>query len=298
MWQMMRKMMAGVCFLLWVSQVTAAVSVTDDEGYTVTLSHPAQRIVSLSPHATEMVYAIGAGDRLVAVTSHSDYPEQARALPVVGDFRQIDMERVLALKPDLLVVWSGGSLPPQVEKLRQAGIPVFHSRPERLADIPDNMVRLGVLAGKEAAARQVSRWWLAQLEVLKKRYRDRMPVRVFYQVSDVPLFTLNGKHIVNEVIGLCGGRNVFAGLSVLAPHVSTEAVLAADPEVIVSTRGMGAHDGLAGWRRYTMLSAVRYGNLFAIHPDWLDRPGPRMITGTEMMCKALDEARANRQAAK
>ena len=121
---------------------------------------------------------------------------------------------------------------------------------------------------------------------------------MFYQVSDVPLFTLNGKHIVNEVIGLCGGRNVFAGLSVLAPHVSTEAVLAADPEVIVSTRGMGAHDGLAGWRRYTMLSAVRYGNLFAIHPDWLDRPGPRMITGTEMMCKALDEARANRQAAK
>ena len=179
-----------------------------------------------------------------------------------------------------------------------AGIPVFHSRPERLAAIPDNMVRLGVLAGKEAAARQVSRRWLAQLEVLKKRYRDRMPVRVFYQVSDVPLFTLNGKHIVNEVIGLCGGRNVFAGLSVLAPHVSTEAVLAADPEVIVSTRGMGAHDGLAGWRRYTMLSAVRYGNLFAIHPDCLDRPGPRMITGTEMMCKALDEARANRQAAK
>lgn len=298
MWQMMRKMMTGVFFLLWVSQVMAAVSVTDDEGHTVTLMHPAQRIVSLSPHATEMVYAIGAGDRLVAVTSHSDYPEQARALPVVGDFRQIDMERVLALKPDLLVVWSGGSLPPQVEKLRHAGIPVFHSRPERLADIPDNMVRLGMLAGLEGDARQVSQRWLVQLEILKKRYRDRMPVRVFYQVSDVPLFTLNGKHIVNEVIGLCGGCNVFAGLTVLAPHVSTEAVLATDPEVIVSTRGMGAHDGLAGWRRYTMLSAVRYGNLFALHPDWLDRPGPRMITGTAMMCRALDEARANRQATK
>ncbi len=298
MWQMMRKMMTGVFFLLWVSQVMAAVSVTDDEGHTVTLRHPAQRIVSLSPHATEMVYAIGAGDRLVAVTSHSDYPEQARALPGVGDLRQIDMERVLALKPDLLVAWSGGSLPPQVEKLRQAGSPVCHSRHERLAAIPDNMVRLGMLAGREGEARQVSQRWLAQLEVLRKRYRDRTPVRVFYQVSDVPLFTLNGKHIVNEVIGLCGGRNVFAGLSVLAPHVSTEAVLAADPEVIVSTRGMGAHDGLAGWRRYTMLSAVRYGNLFALHPDWLDRPGPRMITGTEMMCRALDEARANRQAVK
>ena len=297
MWQMMRKMMAGVCFLWWVSQVAAAVSVTDDEGHTVTLPQPAQRIVSLSPHVTEMVYAIGAGDRLVAVTSHSDYPEQARALPVVGDFRQIDMERVLALKPDLLVAWSGGSLAPQVEKLRQAGIPVFHSRPEHLADIPDNMIRLGVLAGREAAARQVSQRWLAQLEILKKRYRDRTPISVFYQVSDVPLFTLNGKHIVNEVIGLCGGRNVFAGLSVVAPHVSTEAVLAADPEAIVSTRGMGV-DGLSAWRRYTMLSAVRYGNLFAIHPDWLDRPGPRMLKGAEMMCKALDEARANRQAAK
>lgn len=281
--------------LFMMANAWAAVSVTDDAGLAVTLSRPARRIVSLSPHATEMVYAAGAGEQLVGVTRFSDYPEEARKVPVVGDFRQVDLERVLALKPDLLLVWSGGNPPKQIAKLKQAGIPVFYSNPRRLGDIPDTMVRLGILTGHEATAGKAADRWKRKLEALKKKYRNRPSLRVFYQVSDVPLFTLNGRHIVNEVIEVCGGRNVFANLSVIAPHVSTEAVLAANPEVIVSTRGMGREGGLSGWKRFKTLDAVRYGNLFRIDPDWLDRPGPRMISGVEMMCEKLDEGRKNRQ---
>lgn len=284
------------CLLLMANAWAAAVSVTDDAGLAVTLSRPARRVVSLSPHATEMIYAAGAGEQLVGVTRFSDYPEAVRAIPVVGDFRQIDLERVLALKPDLLLVWSGGNPPKQIAKLSEAGIPVFYSNPRRLEDIPDNMVRLGILTGHEATARKAAHTWRRKLKELKAQYRNRSSLRVFYQVSDVPLFTLNGRHIVNEIIEVCGGRNVFADLSVIAPHVSTEAVLAANPEVIVSSRGMGTEDGLSGWKRFRTLDAVRYGNLFRIDPDWLDRPGPRMIAGVGMMCKKLDEGRKNRQA--
>ena len=279
--------MRSVCFgafcgLFFMVRVFAAIVVTDDEGKTVSLAQPAQRVVSLSPHATEMLYAIGAAEELVGVTRYSEYPEQAKSLPVVGDFRQIDLEKVLVLKPDLIVV----------------GIAVFYSNPRRLADIPGNMVRLGMLTGHEDQARRVAGQWNGRLDRLKRRYRNRAGLRVFYQVSDVPLFTLNGKQIVSEVIDLCGGKNVFADIPVLAPHVSTEAVLAANPEVIVSTRGMGTENGLSGWRRYKMLDAVRYRNLFHMNPDWLDRSGPRMIQGAEMMCRQLDEARKNRQAAR
>lgn len=143
------------------------------------------------------------------------------------------------LKPDLIVVWSGGNPPKQVGKLERAGIAVFYSNPRRLADIPGNMVRLGMLTGHEDQARKVAGQWNGRLDRLKRRYRNRAGLRVFYQVSDVPLFTLNGKQIVSEVIDLCGGKNVFADIPVLAPHVSTEAVLGANPEVIVSTQGDG-----------------------------------------------------------
>lgn len=184
--------------LFWMANALAAVTVTDDTGRTVRLSKPAQRIISLAPHTTELIYTIGAGSQLAAVTSYSDYPAEAKRLPIVGDFRQIDLERVLAMKPDLLVVWQGGNPQKQLERLKRAGIPVFYSDPRRLSDIPDNMVKLGILTGHEVAARKKAVQWTQAMNRLKKQYGKRSGVRVFYQVSDSPLFTLNGKHIVNE----------------------------------------------------------------------------------------------------
>lgn len=281
--------------LIFAVSALAAVVVTDDEGNTISLPNPVKRVISLSPHTTEMMYAIGAGKTLVGVASHSDYPEGAHSLPIVGDFRQIDLERVLVLKPDLLIVWSGGSSPKQLEKLKQTGIAVFYSNPRHLRDIPDNMERLGILTAHETQASKVSQRWRWRLGNLEKEYRNRVPLKVFYQVSEMPLFTLNGKHIVSEAIGLCGGKNVFADMPVLAPNVSREAVLVAKPDVIISTQGMGTGNGLAGWKAYSMVDAVRYGNLFTIDPDLLNRPGPRMIDGVAMLCSMLDEARKKRQ---
>lgn len=271
----------------------AAVTVTDDTGRTVTLPKPAQRVISLAPNTTELIYYIGAGSQLVAVTSYSDYPAEAKRLPIVGDFRQIDLERVLAMKPDLLVVWQGGNPQKQLERLKKAGIPVFYSDPRRLSDIPDNMVKLGILTGHEAVARKKAGQWVEAIKRLKKQYGKRSTLRVFYQVSDSPLFTLNGKHIVNEAISLCGGTNVFAELSIIAPNVSIESVIAKNPEVIVSSKGLGTSNGLSRWKRFSTVDAVRYGNLFGIHSDWMDRAGPRMLAGTETLCKRLDESRKN-----
>ena len=279
--------------LFWMANALAAVTVTDDTGRTVRLSKPAQRIISLAPHTTELIDTIGAGSQLAAVTSYSDYPAEAKRLPIVGDFRQIDLERVLAMKPDLLVVWQGGNPQKQLERLKRAGIPVFYSDPRRLSDIPDNMVKLGILTGHEVAARKKAVQWTQAMNRLKKQYGKRSGVRVFYQVSDSPLFTLNGKHIVNEAISLCGGTNIFADLSIIAPNVSIESVIAKNPEVIVSSKGLGTSNGLSMWKRFKTVDAVRYGNLFGINSDWMDRAGPRMLAGTEMLCKKLEESRKN-----
>lgn len=281
------------CFLFWTVNALAAVSVKDDLGRTVSLSGPAKRVISLAPHATELIYHVGAGSQLVAVTSYSDYPAEAKKLPIVGDFRQIDLERVLAMKPDLVVVWHGGNPQKQLERLKKAGIPVFYSDPRHLKDIPDNMVKLGILTGHEASARKKAGQWTAGMNRLKKQYGKRQAVRVFYQVSASPIFTLNGSHIVNEAITLCGGKNVFADLSIIAPNVSVESVIAKNPEVIVSSKGLGTDNGLAMWKRFKTVDAVRYGNLFGINSDWMDRAGPRMLAGTEMLCKRLDESRKN-----
>ena len=282
------------CFVFWMTHALAAVTVKDDLGRTVILPAPAHRVISLAPHTTELLYHIGAGQDLVAVSSYSDYPEEARRLPIVGDFRQVDLERVLALKPDLLVVWQGGNPQKQLERLKKVGIPIFYSNPKRLKDIPDNMVKLGILTGHEAEARKKAGRWIQAMNRLRKQYNKRQTVRVFYQVSDSPLFTLNGKHIVNEAIVLCGGKNVFSDMAIIAPNVSVESVIVKNPESIISSKGIGASGGLDMWKRFKMVDAVRYGNLFGINPDWMDRAGPRMLTGTEVLCKRLDESRKNR----
>lgn len=281
------------CILFWMTNGLAAVTAKDDLGRTVTLPEPARRIISLAPHATELIYYIGAGSQLVAVTRYSDFPAEAKKLPIVGDFRQIDLERVLAMKPDLLVVWQGGNPQKQLDRLKKAGIPVFYSDPRHLNDISDNMIRLGVLTGHEATALKKAGLWTEGIGRLKKQYGKRPTVRVFYQVSNSPLFTLNGEHIVNEAIALCGGKNVFSDLSIIAPNVSIESVIVRNPEVIVSSKGLGNSNGLSMWRRYRMIDAVRYGNLFGISSDWMDRPGPRMLAGTEMLCRRLDDSRNN-----
>jgi iron complex transport system substrate-binding protein len=279
-------------------QAGAAVTAQDDEGNKVTLDKPAQRVVSLAPHVTELLFAAGGGQKVVGVVDYSDYPPEAKALPRVGSHRQIDLERLIALKPDLLVVWLHGGAARQLEPLRKLGIPVYVSEPHRLADIGATMQRLGRLLGTDAEAGRAADAFDRRLARIESRYASRPPVKVFYQVWDRPLYTLNGSHTASDAIRLCGGENIFASLPVTAPTVTVEAVLKENPEVIVSGNRPGQQNqdsaGLETWKQYPSLLAARRGNLFTIDADQLVRPGPRILDGTAGLCERLDEARGKR----
>jgi iron complex transport system substrate-binding protein len=274
----------------------AQIRLGDDAGRSVVLQRPAQRIISLTPHLTELLFAAGAGSRVVGTVEYSNYPPAARSIARIGDNAQLDLERIVALRPDLVVVWRDGNAQRQLEKLLRLGIPVFYNEPRRLPDIARAIEQLGRLAGTEAVAAPAARAFVARLDALRRRYAGRAPVTVFYQIWDRPLLTVNGAHLISDVIELCGGRNVFAGLDALTPEVSIEAVLAADPEAI---GGVSAEAGQAGnldaWKQWPHLRAVARGNLFVVDSDIISRNTPRILDGALQLCRDLDAARAGRK---
>lgn len=272
----------------------AAVTVQDDAGNRVTLDKPAQRVISTAPHITELLFAAGGGERVVGTMNFSDYPEAAKRIPVIGSNAQIDMERLLALRPDLLVVWQTGNTERQLTQLKSLGIPIFYSEPKKLDDVATSLTRLGQLLGTDAAAQAAARDYRQKIAKLAGSYAQRPPVRVFYQIWEKPLFTLNGEHIVSDVLRVCGGRNIFAGLKVTAPSVSTEAVLQENPEAII---GGEQHDGQAGitlWKSYKGLQAVQRDNLFMLDSELLVRAAPRIADGVAVLCEKLETARKRR----
>ena len=273
----------------------AAITVNDDDGKPVTLQKPAQRVIALAPHVTELLFAAGGAEKIVGAVTYSDYPEAAKQVPRVGDNRQVDMERVLAMKPDLLVIWRHGASERQIEQLRQLGIPMFHSEPKKLDQIADNLEKMGKLLGTETAANAAAKELRQKLASLRAQYATRPPVRTFYQVWDKPLYTLNGEHIVSDALKVCGGQNIFADQKVTAPVVSLEAVLEADPEAVFATAEKD-YGGVNLWRPYKTLKATRQDNLFTIDGNLLNRAGPRMIAGTAVLCEKLEEARKHRPA--
>ena len=284
------------CLLLSTSLIThAAVTLIDATGARVTLAAPAQRIISLAPHITELLYAAGAGGRVVAATDYSDYPAAARDLPRVGSYANIDLETVLALRPDLIVAWKSGNSAAQLDRLRALGVIVYVSEPHRLDDIPTDIEHLGTLAGSEDNARMAARHFRQRHTRLTERYSKRPLVTVFYEIWNPPLMTINGAQIISDVLRLCGGVNVFADLPVLAPTVDVEAVLQINPEAIfMGDMQNRSTDEDNHWQRWTKLRAVRAGNLFRIPPDLMQRHTPRILQGAEMLCDDLEQVRARR----
>lgn len=274
------------------TSATAVVSVVDDTGRIVTLNRPAQRIVSLAPHATELLFAAGAGKSVVGVVRYSDFPEAARRVPMIGEAGAVDLETLLSLKPDLVVAWQSGNPAAAIERLIKFDIPVFLSEPRHLEDIASNLERLGLLSGETASATAASADFRRQLQQLRADYSGKTPVTVFYQIWDRPLITLNGKHMVSAVLELCGGKNLFAALPVLAPEVGLESVLAADPQVIIASGSASSEDhGLGQWARWPALRAVRNKQLYFVEPDNIQRSTPRLLQGAKEICRALEGAR-------
>ncbi len=291
----MKRLLAPLLVVLAVLPASASVTVVDDVGRTVTLAQPARRVVSLAPHVTELLFAAGGGARVVGAVNYSDYPEAAKKLPQVGSYNKLDFERVLALKPDLLVVWHSGNPVRQVEQLERLGIPVYHSEPGRLAQIGDSLLRMGRLLGTEPAAQAAARDYGDRIAALKARYSGRPQVTVFYQVWPKPLYTLNDDHIASDMVRLCGGRNLFGALKTIAPEVGVEAVIEGDPEVIlVGGRDNPADPGGKMWQAFKGMTAVRRDNIFTIDGDLTNRAGPRTAEGAAQLCAMLEEARGRR----
>ena len=276
------------------STAHATVTTVDDARHTIILSKPAQRIISLAPHATELLFEVGAGPLLVGVSDYSDYPEQAKKISSVGSIFALDIERVIALKPDLVVLWGTGNAKLLANKLRGIHVSVFESEPSNFEMIASSLERLSILTGTEITGKTAAAKFRARLESLRKTYQTSgtaKPISVFYQVWSKPLMTLNDQHLVSTAIRLCGGKNVFADLKEISPTVSTEAVLAENPQAIVTSMGE-KQDMLADWRQFPHLSAVSKGNLFTLKSDLIIRAGPRVLDGTEELCKHLATARA------
>lgn len=285
-----------LALLLFSVSAQAAVSVVDDAGQRVTLARPAQRVISMAPHVTELLFAAGGGPRIVGAMNYSDYPAAARSIPLIGSNSQIDIERVIAMKPDLLIVWQSGNTARQIAQLQGLGIPVFHSEPRKLDEVATSLLRFGQLLGTESVARAAAGAYQAKLAALRTRYAQRPPVTVFYQAWDSPLYTLNGEQIASDAIRACGGRNIFAELKTVAPQVGVEAVVQKDPEAIVGGKLYTPQDrGLSIWQPYKGMTAVRRNNLFTLDEELLTRPGPRVVDGAAALCQRLDEARARRK---
>jgi iron complex transport system substrate-binding protein len=286
-------LISAVLLALCGQALAGPVAAEDATGATIALAAPARRIVSLAPHATELLFAAGAGDRMVGVLAPADWPPEAAQLVRVGTAAGLDLERIVALKPDLIVVWPYLA-PAQIERLRAIGTPIFVSDPREPEAIAVDLERLGTLAGTAAQAAAAAATFRARLAVLERREVTAPKLAVFYEIWNQPLYTVGGGHLISAAIRLCGGENVFARLSQPAPAVGVEDVLAARPEVIIAgTDNAVRPSWLDAWKRWRELPAVVHGNLFVVDANLLHRAGPRFVAGAEQLCAALDRARNN-----
>lgn len=280
----------AILLLLFPLLSHAAITLTGADGQALTLNAPAKRIVSLAPDLTELTYDVGAGSALVGTSQYSDHPAAAKRLPRIGDAFRFDIERIVALKPELILAWQSGTPESAIERLRELRLPVLVIGTHQLGDIATNLELIGKATGHETEAHAAAQAFLTSLGKLRSEYAKHKPVRVFYEISATPLFTVGGAQFISRIIQLCGGRNIFADLTAPAAAVNLESVLARDPQAIVTGDDPGSVARLIAWHRWPQISAVRHGNLFVVG-DALVSATPRLLEGGKQLCEDLEEVR-------
>lgn len=275
-------------FLMSQLALAVAVSTHDITGAKVILSKPASRLVALSPSSVEVLYEIGAGDKIVATVDYADYPAAAKKLPRVGNAFGVSIDAIVRYQPDLVIAWKSQAQDKVIERLRELGIPVYLTNPLEFEDIAHDMESLGQLTGLRSVANKAAAKYRARLSDLRKRFSHRKPIKVFMQINESPIFTVNDKSHIGQVIKICGGRNVFANASALAPQVSIEAVVRAAPQAIFVT----LTQRFDMWLSWGIIPAVAKKALYALPDDLVARTGPRLPEGIEIFCKKIDEARS------
>lgn len=278
-----------------------AAPIRDDVGHSVDLPRPATRVITLAPSLTEMLYEVGGGSKIVGTVEYSNFPLVAKDVERIGSNQKLDLERIAALKPDLVLIWYHGNALREVERIGALGIPMFYLEPHTIADIPGALERIGQLIGNDKLAAEAAQRFRNRHAALRAQYSNRPPINVFYQISSKPLMTINNQQIISDVIQLCGGRNVFGKEPMLVPQLSTESVVAIDPDVILaahigSSEGGAVRDPNGGnvksWSAFTGMKAVRTGQIWLIPGDQISRHGPRILDAAQAVCTALDAARA------
>lgn len=283
---------ASLLLLAPLSALAADIHIKGDDGVEIVLHSPAQRVVSLAPDLAELLYDVGAGGSLKGAVEYTDYPAAAKQVPRVGDAFHVDIEKVMALQPDLVLVWQGGTPQPLIDKLRALKLQVLDLGTHELPDIAANLQTLGVATGHPTDANLAAEDFRTRLGELRERYEHQPTLRVFYEISAQPLFTVGGGQSISRLMEVCGGKNVFADLSELAPAVNLEAVLARDPEVIVTGNGEGdEQQRFKDWQRWPKLSAVKEGNFVVLDDDWISRSTPRLLDAGKQLCEALEKIR-------
>ncbi|MDQ6620410.1 MAG: cobalamin-binding protein [Pseudomonadota bacterium] len=292
------RLMAMMVACAWPASASAEVRVIDDRAVPVVLQRPAKRIISLAPHATELLFAAGAGDRIVGTIEFSDFPPAAKAIPRIGSSALLDLEQIVRLDPDLIVVWLHGNAQSQLDRLQRLGVPMFYTESRKLEDIPRALLQFGTLAGSESTARKAAADFSTRLGALRARYAQRSPVPLFWQVWARPLLTINGQQLINDVIRLCGGVNIYERAPMLVPAITIEAVVEANPEAIITTSSDSAADGSDGldlWRKLPSLRATTLGNLLVLDAEKIHRQSPRILEGAGQLCEQLDLVRSRRK---
>jgi iron complex transport system substrate-binding protein len=281
--------------LLWTglaSMALADIQVDDALGRKLVLEKPATRVVSLAPHMTEVAFAAGAGQQLIGAVSYSDYPEAAKNIPRVGSYDNVSYETLVALNPDLVLAWRSGNGDEIIARLEALGLKVYVDEPSTLDDVARSLREVGRLTGNEKTADAAAQRFLQQLSQLRDTYSKQQQVSVYYQIWDEPMMTLNGDHLISDVVRLCGGRNVFADALPLVSRISVESVIRANPQVIIAS-GMdkARPEWLDAWRKWTSMTAVKNKQLYFVPPDVLQRNSPRIIEGAQLLCEQLQQAR-------
>jgi len=270
-----------------------ALTLVDDSGQAVTLPRTPTRIVSLAPGATEMLFAAGAGPRVIATVQYSDEPPAARAVPRIGDSSAVDLERLLTLHPDVVVFWPTGNNAAQVDKIRALHIPLYGQQINALADLAPSLRRLGALTDSRATADAAARAVESELEMLRAKFAARRRVRVLLQVWDHPIYTVGGAQPLTDALHICGADNIFSDLRAAGPAVTVEAVVARNPDAIIASAAADtARAWLAEWRRFPALRAVVTGSLWAFSDPRLTRLGPSVLPATRELCTLIEQVRA------
>ncbi len=268
-------------------EARGATSVIDDWGRVVRWQHTPQRIVSLAPHATELLFSAGAGPAVVAVDRYSDHPAAVRRLARIASYPVPDREALLALSPDLVVLWGAAANREQVARLEALGMNVFVSDPRGLEAIASTLERFARLGADPKAGVRAARRLRERVAALRERYEGAAQVPVFVQVWARPLLTLSDRDTIGDALRVCGARNLFGDMAAAAPRVGVEAVLAASPRLIVA---IDAKADRSLWDSLGVLAPQGAAEFAAVDAS-IQRPSERIVTAIEQLCAAVDHAR-------